>query len=261
MSLHRLPWFLLLLACPAAAQDDTSTAETLSKLATDPAQAELWAQVAATGSAPGLTQLTITGSPVATHAQLKVPETAVESRTEPFPEDVATAVTVVASPPLEEGFTGKGQLKAVEGEFLTLDLGLSSAVQLQVKAGGRPLPLEAGQPVEVGLQLPEPPNMAMLLTLTTAQQRFGLVSGVGGGPVQLQLPGLGVTALQGEDGRSVQVTVGETTQRAVEGQTTLDFGDVTVEVLGSVVLPKTSAGVVPGPPYRLEIAAWSTSAQ
>jgi len=251
---------LLLLACPAADQPPRQSEEMLeaqAELATDPSQAEAWKEAAARPAElpepPGEGQVTVR-KPAAVSDRASTP------RPQPFPADLPAAAVLVSAPELPEGFAGPMTVEAVDGEYLTLDLGQDRLLRLHAKVRGRPLqarPGETGRLVFRSTGDPFHRDDTLEIDLP-AEEFFQVVAG-GDRPVRVEVRSFKLSAAQTEPaergGMPVQIRAGNVVRTLRAGEETDVAGGLTVRVVASVAASEEAAAVLPER-YRLELIGW-----
>ena len=268
--------FIPLIAVPLAAcqvpgmapRDASSSAQAQSRLATDPDQAALWRDVGRKDTGAGLENLVVRRPEAAVRPQLRlaIADRSEEPKRVAFPANVQTGLALLAAPTLAETFTGAARVQAVEGEFLTLDLGNNRIVQIHAKVRGGPLRVRSGETAQVLFRQGDPYERDDLVAVKF--DRDDLVYSLVGGrsPVRLTIPSHAITAVQtGKPERNsldVNITVGGETLTLKPGdRAAFDGAGLTVEVIASVAVQGEAANALEGEPYRLELLGWRTAPQ
>lgn len=252
------------MACYGEPRGSADAAEAQAALLTDSGQAQLWREAAAGDLPPGLEALRVDAAPVRDPDQVVVPDRPAQVAQEAFPASVTEGLILHAVPELDEPYAGAAQVTAVDGEFITLDLGGERTVRFQAKARGGPLLVNAGEQAQIALRVGDPFARDDLLALRLEQDDFVYTLVGNTGPVRLSVPSHSLVAAQvGEaegNTMAVSVTIGRETQRLQQGQEADFAAGLAVRVLASVAVQGEAANALPGRPYRIELIAWRTSA-
>ncbi len=257
----------LVLACGGVPEQPADVATAQAGLTGDTAQAQLWERAAQTDAAVGAATLHTDSGVVSTRAPLRVPDRPVQATERPFPEEVDGALVMLAVPEIEGAFTGAATVRAVSGEFLTLDLGQDRLLRIQAKVAGGPLRVQSGESARVYLRSSGDPfarDDILSLRFEGDEVLYALVGG--NQPVRFRVaaPALGVAQTGEPDGNTmpVVVTVGSERQTLRLGEQA-DFARarLTVRLLASTAIQGEAAYAVEGDPYRVQLLAWRTRGQ
>lgn len=260
---------LALAACAESAEEQQQAAveqpsATMAELAVDPQQKQLWEQAAQRGDESVLSEALVAGGAVTVREPVRVDDTRLEARPQPFPLDLATAFALVeVSPTLPMTYDGDVRVVTVDEEFLTLELDKDQRLIAQAKVRGGTLNATEGETARLLWRQGDPFARDDVFALATEQDVFGRALVGGDSPVRVDLPPLGLVAAQTDQPAGnvmpVDVTVAGETQRLQPGEEAqFDQAGVTVRVVASVAVQGEAANALPGRPYRLELLGWRT---
>ena len=272
---YALGMALSLAACQSPGEPfatDSSVAEAQAKLATDPAQAELWQQAAENDSAAGITDVPVPDEPVIAPSALTIADQPAEMARVPFPVTMDSGIVIVAVPDQMDKFAGTASITAVEGEFLTLDLGGKGNLVVQAKVRGGPLRASVGDKGQVSFRQGDPfrRNDMLMLKLPNDALLYEVVGGQK--PVRLSSKTFGLSAHQltvseSRKLKSVPQPNSTALRLSLDGESRVlvpgeqaNFGaaKMTVKLLSSLAVEGESANAIEGDPYRVELFGWRT---
>lgn len=257
------PVALLLIGCGQGVPTrGTSAAERQATLATDSTQARLWRN-APSAAALDMQALRIDSAAVRPANPVVVSERPVPQQPEqPFDQSVDAGLAMVDVPAAETPVTTAARITAVNGEYLTVELGDGRSLRLHVKVGGAALRTQTGDQGQLYFSHNPDPMVAgdrLALRLPEEDLVYALVGS--NGPVSLTLPPFRLSAQQVEpianDTAPVRVTVGGESQVVRHGETaTFDNANLVIRVLASIAVQGEAANALPGEPYRIHLLGW-----
>jgi hypothetical protein len=257
----------VLVACYNPPREPTDVARAQAELAPDTAQSRLWGQAAGSGAAIKSQLSYADTGMVRTRSPVVVRERPAESREVAFPDTVSTAAAILSVPQLERPFNGQAIVKAVDGEFLTLELENDQRLRLQVKVRGDPLHTRVGERARIYFQYSGDlfaRKAVLALELRDDTFVYAFVN-VTNRPVRFELlvPAFSLRQIgePSDGGMGVRVSVLSETlelQPGEEGQ--LRSANLTVKLLVSraIVNEEDHDYVIEGAPYRVSLLAWRT---
>lgn len=248
--------------------DALSAGETQSSLAVDSEQANLWLEAARSGATPGIQNFQVRDAAAALRPRLvvQITDQPAEQQRLAFPADVPSGLAVLGLPDIDRSYTGVARVSAVDGEFVTLDLGESRLLELHAKVRGGPVRARPGETAELMFRQGDPYERNDLLAVKLEDDDL-LYTLVGGNtPVRLSISSHGLNAVQlGEPDRNmmnVRVTIGSEARTLRAGDEAIfSQAGLTVKVLASVAVQGEAANALEGEPYRLELLGWRTTAR
>jgi hypothetical protein len=179
---------------------------------------------------------------------------------------------VIEAPDQVDRYSGTVRVTAIEGEFLTLDLGGKGTLVLQAKVRGGPLRATAGEKGKIVFRRGDPFARNDLVSLKLPDD--ALLYAVDGGrePVRMTAKSFGFTARQltGSDAKgeaaapqpntaALRLTLdGETHLLRPGDQARFSAAKMTIELWASLAIEGESANAIEGDPYRVELFGWRT---
>ena len=190
---------LPLAACQTPGQPfatNSSVAEAQAELTTDPAQAALWRQAAENSAATGIREVPVPADAVASPATVTIADRPAAMARVPFPATMESGIVIVDVPEQVGKYSGAARVTAIEGEFLTLDLGGKGELVLQAKVRGGPLRATVGDKGQVVFRQGDPFRRDDLLTVKLPNDAL-LYAIIGGSkPVRISAKAFDLSARQ-----------------------------------------------------------------
>jgi hypothetical protein len=183
-----------------------------------------------------------------------------------------SGIVIVDVPEQVDKYSGPVRVKAVEGEFLTLDLGGKGELVLQAKVRGGPLRAAVGDKGQVAFRQGDPFKRNDLLTLKLPNDAL-LYAIIGGSrPVRVSAKEFDLSARQlspsevkGEvnveqaNQTDLRLSLrGETHTLSPGEQADFDSAKMTIKLLASQAIEGEAADAVEGDPYRVVLFGWRT---
>jgi hypothetical protein len=240
----------------------------MSRLATDPKQAELWKQ---TASSPvgNLNQVAAAEKAVQVRQRVTVANRSSQPKPASLPPGQPNAVRIVSvGDPQVSSYSGKVKIARLEGEQVVLDLGEGRTVTLLLRLHAGALKAQSGESAQLEMRLRnDPHDRAESLALKMAGGN-GIVSILEGGvkPVNLRVPLYSLAAEQvskPENGTMpVMVTVAGERQTLRQGQiSNFKSAGLTVGIVSSLAVTGQDVSREEGNPYAIRLLAWPTAAE
>lgn len=238
-------------------------AEQMSKLASDPKQAELWKQAAGRTN-DQLTQLPVAARPVQARPKSEEPDRKADSKTVALPQGQPNAVQILSIPELPgDTYSGPVRIARVDGERIDLDLGQNRTLSLLMRLRSGAVRAQPGDTAQLEVRRRTDPRDRSEILAFKAANGDGIVSVLEGGkqPVTVRIPLFRLTASQAakpENGTMpVQVSIGDERQVLQQGQIA-DFkqAGIRVGVVASLAVTGEDVNREEGNPYAIRLLAW-----
>jgi hypothetical protein len=237
--------------------------------AATPDQERLWREAADQGLVVGLDRVSTAERAVAARRQQSAATSpprggppATQAPSLVIPPDVEGHLRVVSAPRLSRNaFSGMAKVDAPPGDRIVLNIGGSEPLVLLARAGQKPIAVGQNELVQL-TYLPSTDGGAPdeeIVLRTAAGSGIGRVIKSGPGPITLNERLFGVFATQEKapNAQTVWVRVGDTSLQTVRVGQIVQFGNVSVLLVGNDAPIRGRASPEGGPPYLIHLLVWS----
>ena len=261
---------VIAVGCDSSERQAAEAARNSSDVAVTAEQKQLWQDAADRGDAPGLQRVPVLQEPIAQRARSQAPAGQPKPAPPPqvtIPEGVRNEIRILVYPndPFAS-YTGPAQVASVDntGERVELTLpGKLGTLTLLVRVDTKPLPLKAGDTVDVAYRArrrPQVPNDVIGIRVGPNGPGIAHVMQGGNVPVQnIAIPLFNFTVGQrDEPGFPVQLSGPNLKPMDMAmGQVSPVGSGVIVRIVGSTGVPQgTNAGQIEGARFTVNVMVW-----